>query len=126
MFLDDIPYDAWRNDYMLGAQRQVRTRPVVIAVGPDQSLCLGPPPNALYTVTGDYWVAPSLMALDTDLPAGLPKRFHMLIVYDAMKKYAGYESAPEVYARGTEESARMKARLFAVRGPTVGFGGALA
>jgi hypothetical protein len=126
MFLDDIPYDVWRNCYMLGAERQVRTRPVVIAVGPDQSLCLGPPPNALYTITGDYWSAPVPMLLDTDLPVGLPTRFHMLIVYNAMKKYAGYESAPEVYARGSEESGRMMRQLLVVRAPMVTFGGSLA
>jgi hypothetical protein len=111
---------------MFGAQRTVQTRPVVVAVGPDQSLNLGPPPNGLYTVTADYFVAPSVMVLDTDIPLGLPTRFHMLIVYRAMMKYAGYESAPEVYQRGSEESARMRAQLMAVRAQRIGFGGALA
>jgi hypothetical protein len=98
----------------------------VVAVGPDQSLNLGPPPNGLYTVTADYFVAPSLLVLDTDIPAGLPARFHLLIVYRTMMKYAGYESAPEVYQRGSEEHGRMYARLQAVRAPRMAFGGALA
>jgi hypothetical protein len=126
MWLDDIPFDAWRNYYMYGAQRRVKTRPVVIAVGPDQSLNLGPPPNGNYTITGDYFVAPSEMVADTDIPLGLPTRFHMLIVYRAMMKYAGYESAPEVYQRGSEENAGMYAQLQAVRAPSIQFGGALA
>jgi hypothetical protein len=125
-FLEEIPFDTWRDTYMFGAQRTVQTRPVVVAVGPDQSLNLGPPPNGLYTVTADYFVAPSVMVLDTDIPLGLPTRFHMLIVYRAMMKYAGYESAPEVYQRGSEESARMRAQLMAVRAQRIGFGGALA
>jgi hypothetical protein len=125
-WLDEIPFDNWRDEYMFGAQREVQTRPVVIAVGPDQSLNLGPPPNSLYTVTGDYFVAPSAMAADTDVPAGLPTRFHMLIVYLAMVKYAGYEAAPEVSQRGMTESARMMAQLMAVRAPRIAFGGALA
>jgi hypothetical protein len=111
---------------MVGAMRAVQTRPVVIAVGPDQSLCLGPPPNALYTITADYFVAPTEMVADTDIPAGLPTRFHMLIVYRAMMKYAGFESAPEVYQRGSEENAGMYAQLLAVRAPRMSFGGALA
>jgi hypothetical protein len=126
MFLDEIPYDAWRNAYMLGAMRRVQTRPYVIAVGPDQSLCLGPPPNALYTITGDYWVAPTEMSADTDVPAGLPTRFQMLIVYRTMMKYAGYESAPEVYERGSQENAGMYAQLLAVRAPRMSWSGALA
>lgn len=125
-FLDEIPFDSWRNSYMLGAMRNVQTRPVAIAVGPDQSLNLGPPPNGQYTITGDYFVAPTEMAADTDLPVGLPTRFHMLIVYRTMMKYGGYESAPEVYQRGSEENAGMYAQLQAVRAPRISFGGALA
>jgi hypothetical protein len=126
MYLDEIPYDRWRDSYMLGAMRAQQTRPYVVAIGPDQSLCLGPPPNGLYTVTGDYFVAPSEMALDSDVPTGLPTRFHMLIVYRTMLKYAGYESAPEVYQRGSEENAGMYAQLEALRAPAISFGGALA
>lgn len=125
-FLDEVPFDAWRNAYMLGAQRTVQTRPVVMAVGPDQSICLGPPPDGTYTITGDYFVAPTEMAADTDIPVGLPTRFHMLIVYRTMMKYAGFESAPEVYQRGSEENAGMYAQLMAVRAQRMSFGGALA
>lgn len=124
--IDDIPFDAWRNSYMFGAMRLVQTRPIVAAVGPDQSLCLGPPPNGLYTVTADYFVAPTEMVADTDVPVGLPTRFHMLVVYRAMMKYAGYESAPEVYQRGSEENAGMYAQLMAARAPRLVWGGALA
>jgi hypothetical protein len=125
-YLDEVPFDTWRDSYMFGAQRSVQTRPVVVAVGPDQSLNLGPPPNGLYTVTADYFVAPSEMVADTDVPVGMPTRFHMLIVYQAMIKYAGYESAPEVEQRGASESTRMLAQLMALRAPRIGFGGALA
>jgi hypothetical protein len=126
MFLDQITFDDWRNSYMLGAMRTVQTRPVAIAVGPDQSLCLGPPPNGDYTITGDYFVAPSVMVADTDVPIGLPSRFHMLIVYRVMMKCAGYESASELYQRGSEENAGMYAQLMAARAPRPSFGGALA
>ncbi len=126
MFLEEIPYDDWRDGYMLGAMRSVQTRPVAIAIGPDQSLCLGPPPNAQYTITGDYFVAPSEMVLDADVPVGLPLRFHMLPVYRCMMKAGGYESAPELYQRGSEENAGMYAQLMQVRAPRPWFGGALA
>lgn len=123
--LDDIPFDSWRNSYMLGAMRNVQTRPVAVAVGPDESLNFGPPSNGLYTITADYWLAPSVMTNDTDVPTGLPLRFHMLPVYKTMIKYGGYESAPEVYTRGTSEYNRMFAQLEALRLPPIAFGGGL-
>lgn len=125
-FLDEVPFDVWRDDYMLGANRSVQTRPVAIAVGPDQSLNVGPPSNGLYTVTGDYFVAPSLMTADADVPTGLPLRFHMLIVYKAMKKYAFYESAAEVLSRANAEYGPMMNQLEGARLPKLAFAGALA
>jgi hypothetical protein len=125
MYLDDIPYDDWRDYWMLGANRSVQTRPIVAAVGSDQSLCLGPPPNELYTIEADYFVAPVNMVLDADIPFGLPTRFHMLVVYKAMQSYAGYESAPEVLQRGTQQYATMYAQLLAARAPRMSWGGSL-
>lgn len=127
VFMEEISFDAWRDGYMFGAQRSVRTRPYVIAVGPDQSLNLGPPPNSNYTVTGDFFVAPTDMVADADIPIGLPKRFYMLPVYRAMIKYGGYEAAPEVSQRGTEENAGMYSQLTMARAPRISWGmGALA
>jgi hypothetical protein len=126
MELLEIPFDDWRDQYMLGANRSVQTRPTVIAVGPDNSLCLGPPPNGAYTVTGDYFRAPADMVLDTDTPTGLPPQFHLLIVYYAMTKYAGYESAPEVMQRGAASAADTLAQLMSLRAPRFVYAGALA
>jgi len=124
--MEDIPYDTWRDAYMRGPMRLVQTRPMVCAVGPDQSLCLGPPPDGTYTITADYFLAPSVMAVDSDVPNGLPARFSMLVVYFAMIKYGQFEAAEEVTQRGQSESTRMMAQLMAVRAPSVSFGGALA
>ena len=125
-FLDKIPFDTWRNAYMLGAMRNVQTRPVAIAFGPDESICLGPPPNGLYTIYGDYYVAPSAMVADTDVPALLPAQFHMIIVNKAMMKYGGYEAAPEVFQRGNQEYQLALDQLEALKVPQMSFAGALA
>lgn len=125
MFLDWIPFDSWRDGYMLGAMRAVTTRPVAFAIGPDKSICLGPPPNGLYTITADYWFAPTVMEDDADVPLGLPAQFHMAIVYKAMQMYAGYEAAPEVFQRGETEYNNLMAPLEAKYLPEVGFAGAL-
>lgn len=126
LFLEEIQFDTWRDTYLFGANRNVRTRPVVVAIGPDESVNLGPPPNGDYTITADYFLAPSTMVADTDTPTGLPTRFHMLIVYKAMFKYAAYESAPDVTQRAQLEYGPLYTALEAIRLPRIAFGGALA
>lgn len=134
-FVNEIPmdllrgpegFDNWREVYMLGANRNVQTRPVVVAIGPNMEVCVGPPPNALYTITGDYYVAPTLMAADTDTPFGLPARYHMLIVYDALLKYGYYEAAADVLSRARAERGRLNDELEALYAPGFGIAGALA
>jgi len=104
-FLDNVPYDAWRNAYMYGANQTVVTRPVAIAEGPQNQLCLGPASDGTYTVKGDFYWAPQELVADTDVAQNLsgtfilPRKFQMLIVYKAMQYYAAYESAPEVNQR---------------------------
>ena len=124
--LAEVPFDVWRSTYMSNANRNVRSRPMVFAVGPNQSLCLGPNVSAAYTVTADYFMVAPVLALDADVPFGLPANYRMLIVYRAMIKYGGFESAPEVSQRGMQENAGMYAQLTALRAPRISFGGALA
>ena len=126
IYLDWISYDNWRDEYMYGAMRDVKTRPMAVSIGPDKSVCLGPPPNDQYTITADYFLAPTVMTADTDVPTGLPARFHILIVYSAMMMYAAYESAPEVYQRGQAKYKELMSELEAQYMPEVTFGGALA
>lgn len=123
--LDNIAYDTWRNVYMFGAMRLIQTRPVAIAIGPDESLCLGPPPNNLYTITGDYFMAPTVMLLDTDVPTNLPTKFHRILVYAAMMMYAGYEAASEVYQRGSLGYDLLLSELQPIKTPEARFAGAL-
>lgn len=124
--LAPISYDDWRNGYMMGAQRLVTTRPFVMAVSPDDGIVVGPPPNGLYTIEGDYFVAPQVLAADADVPTGLPAQYHMLIVYRAMKKYAGYEAAPEVAIRAEDEYVPMYRQLESKYGQEIETCGALA
>lgn len=126
IFMDPIGFDAWRDGYMYGAMRTVQTRPVAIAIGPNNQLCLGPPPAVGYTITGDYFMAPTAMEADDDTPTGLPLQFHMLIVYLAMTYYARYESAPEVLDAGQSGYATLMRRLESLQAQTIHAGGPLA
>ena len=126
IFMDRLDYDIWRDGYFYGALRNAKTRPVVISVAPDKSLCFGPPSDGSYTITGDFYLSPTPMVQDSDTPLGLPTQYHMLIVYRAMKKYAMYEAAPEVMQRAEMEYDRMFRELDSNYGPKVRMGGALA
>lgn len=121
-----IAYEQWRNGYMIGVQRSVTTRPIVVAIGPGETVVVAPPPTAGFTITADYFVAPSAMTTNTDTPVGLPLPFHMLIVYLAMTFYAGYESAPEVLDRAQAGYAPMMRRLERLRAQPITAAGALA
>lgn len=126
IFMSPITYDEWRDAYMYGALRQVKTRPVTVAIAPDKSVCVGPPSNGLYTIEGDYFLQPQSFVNDGDVPTGLQAQFHMLIVYKAMKKYAGYEAAPEVAARAEDEYNPLYRSLEGRYGPRIMEGAALA
>jgi hypothetical protein len=127
IYMDDIPYDVWRNSYMYGAMRVVQTRPIAIAISPtNKALCIGPPSNGQYTITGDYFVMPSVMVNDIDVPFGIPLQFHRLITYIAMQMYGSYEAAPEVTQRGMQGEMKLRAQLEVTHTPEMTFGGALA
>lgn len=125
IFMQEISYDAWRDGYMYGAQAGVKTRPIAIAIGPDKSLCFGPPSDGTYTMYGDYYQASTYMALDTDVPFGLPPFYHVIIVAKAMTMYGEYESAQEVLDRGTKWYNSLLARLELTNTPGVDFAGSL-
>lgn len=126
IFLDWISYDAWRNAYAYGAEQTITTRPVAIAIGPNNSICVGPYPTSAYTLTGDYIRAPSIMTTNTDEPLYLPLQFQTAIVWRAMWYYGMYENAPEVVNRGDMLYKRMIRQLQNLRLPMVTPGRTLA
>jgi hypothetical protein len=103
-YLSYLDWAPFKHLYLRGSQ--TNNRPVHFTVDPQDRLLLGPNPNAVYTVTGEYQMSAQVLAADGDTPE-MPAQFHQLIVYRAMEKYAGYRSAPEVMARGVSEGNRM-------------------
>ena len=72
--------------------------PGVISAKADDKLFLGPTPDAIYYVTGNYWKNIQELAVDADIPE-MPSDFHMAIVYRALVKYGFDSVSPEVLAR---------------------------
>jgi len=89
---------------------QTSGHPVHISVDPADNIVIGPQPDGVYVVTGDYYKAAQTLSDDSDTPE-MPARFHNLIVYEVMEDYGLSEPAPEVYARGRARGRRMRAAL---------------
>ena len=103
-FLIFLPWGEFRYLYKTGSQ--TNQQPIHFTIDPQNNLVLGPQPDAIYTITGDYERSAQVLAADSDTPE-MPSRFHQLIVYEAMKKYAGSTAAPEVMFRATGEGRRL-------------------
>jgi len=129
--VNHMPWDDFRNVYLYAQQRVTQNRPVIVAVAPDKSLWFGPVPDTAsgpgdsYTISCEVWLAPYALSADTDTPL-MPSQFHMAIVYKTMLKYAGYEAAPEVLARGNEELQKMMNALYTDQQPIIHSGPPLA
>lgn len=126
-----MDWDDFRNIYYYATQHTNYARPVIVSVAPDKSLWFGPIPDQAtgpgdsYTIACECWLAPQVLAVDADTPL-MPPQYHMAIVYRAMMAYAGYESAPEVFARGKSLYDEMMNKLYVDQLPVMVSGPPLA
>jgi len=97
-----VVYD-WR-DFRYQYIRATHTAgyPGAISVKVDNTLHLGPTPDAVYRVTGNYWKDAQELVADADVPE-MPADFHMAIVYRALVKYGYNTVSPEILARAEVE-----------------------
>lgn len=121
--LSYMPYESWRNVYQFGAMRTSYSRPSRITIAPNNSLGLGSVPLSGYTVLGDYYSAPILLAADSDVPALPLTHNHMIIVWKALMAYAASEEVATLYAWGKSNYDTLYDKLLADQGPVLSFGG---
>lgn len=120
-----IDYNLFRRLYKFGTQQSNTGQPVYVSVDDDDRIVLGPNPGDIYTIRGNYQRAPQTLAVDADTP-DMPSRFHDLIVYYAMQRYAVNSIAPEVLARARLEGNRILASLEQSQLPEMSLGAPLA
>lgn len=118
-----VPWESFSLIYRIGTQNS--GYPVHITANPQDNIVIGPKPNGIYTVTSDYQRSAQILDEDADVPE-MPTQFHMLIVYEAMRSYGYFESAPEVLAKGTEYGDRMMSDLRVNQLPGFRLGGPMA
>jgi hypothetical protein len=106
-YMTPLDYGDFRNMYMFGAMNDQAQQPNLFAVRPrDRALLLGPKPDGVYTVAGEFQRAARRMVNPLDLPGGglYPVEYEMLIVWLAVQKYAGYEGAGALYQVATAQA----------------------
>jgi len=91
-----LSYKKWRDTYRVGMNVRSSDKPVYITVLPNNKVRFEPKPDKIYTVEGDYKRSTQTLAANDDELTSFPDDFHMLIVWQALKYYGFYESAPEV------------------------------
>jgi hypothetical protein len=101
-FLEYYPWGTFREAYLFGNHRVVTGRPTVISVKPNNAMTFWAIPDAVYTVTGEYYKSAQIMTGDTSIPV-IPTRFQMIIVWKALMHYGAYAGADEKYAHGSNE-----------------------
>jgi hypothetical protein len=96
--LIELKYEAFRDHFPKANQG----RPTYFCILPNGQFKVNTLPDQAYLITFDYYKNPQILAANTDVP-WLPTEYHLLIVFEAMLSYGGYENASEVY-----QSARTK------------------
>lgn len=105
-YMAALSYDEWRDVYLYGTARTTYEQPLFVARVPStDGLALGPIPRSGYTIVGDYYLAPQILAVDGDIP-DLPERHNSLgIVWKAMLDYGYYKLKTEAIQRATSKYA---------------------
>ena len=118
-----LPWSYFQAIYRIGTQNN---GPIIhVTIDPQNNLVIGPKPDAVYTVTGEYQMSALEFSADGDTPE-FPSRFHDLVVYKAMEKYGLYHAAAEVIERGRVEGNRLMRQLEADQRPETLLGAPLA
>jgi hypothetical protein len=97
-FCVHMRYPEFRDFWQFSSRRQTKGRPLNVAVDTETHLCVAPIPDQDYFMTLQYLIEPDALSQDDDVPV-LPNRFHMAIVWRALRHYGMFESAPEVVVR---------------------------
>lgn len=79
----------------------VTGEPEAVVIQPDNKLLVLPTPSAAYTISYNYYKAPTVLTLDSSEPL-IPARFQRVIIGRALMLYGNFELAEEIKLQGQE------------------------
>jgi hypothetical protein len=115
-----VDWLTWRRFYDRGAQ--TNNRPTCYTISPAGEFCLGPAPDAVYVVGGEYRQTAQILAANADTP-NLPSRFHDIIKWRALMLLAEFDEAPTAMATAGSNYTRMLGDLERDQLPRITIGG---
>ena len=108
--LEYLPWDDFRDIYLIGSSRTTTGRPGVFSIEPDDTITFDVLPDAAYTAVGEYFKTPDVLSGDADEPV-FPSNYHMAIVYRAMMFFGADYAADEKYTHGYNEYRKILRKL---------------
>ena len=84
-----------------GVIDETASRPIQATRQPSGDLVLYPKPDGIYSIEFESFRRPQLLVVNVDEPE-MPSEFHMLIVYEALKRFGKAENAEETLRLGEE------------------------
>jgi len=123
-YLCPMLWNDYRQCYLFGSTRTAEGLPSYFSIRPDQSLDFYLVPDAIYTVVGEYFKAPTELVANLDEPI-FPSQFHLMIVWRALMLYAAFDAANEKYIHGKNEYKKLLLRLEIDQLPQMTFGAPL-
>lgn len=118
-----IPWSYFMSIYRRGTQNA--GPPIHISIDPQNNLVLGPKPDAIYTISGEYQMTRLNWTADGDTPE-MPEQFQDVIWKKALEKYGRYHAAGEVLSRGQVEGGYAMRLLENNQLPGINYGAPLA
>ena len=117
-----LPWEQFRVTYPTA--QIVAGTPTVWTIRPDKAFVVNAKPAANADFTLERFKNPTDMALDADIPA-LESEFHMVIVWRAAMKYAGFDEAGSVYQNAKAQHDFLMSGMGLNDLPDIEFGAAL-
>lgn len=103
-----LTYDDYRDQY----PTLITGVPTAFTIRPDGQIALNASPDAAYTLSFEGYTKPAYFAAGTDVPA-FDERFHMVIAWNALKEYALFDEANELFQKANVNYEQLLAELSA-------------
>jgi len=98
-FLNGMRFPEYRDYWLFSSRRTTESRPLDVAIDNETLLNIAPIPDQDYYLALQYQAMPAELINDADTPDIIPARYHLAIVWRALRHYGMFEAAPEVVTR---------------------------
>lgn len=103
-----IDHDKWMERYRFNDFND--GQPAIATMADADTLLVNAKPDIAYQLKGDFWKKPSALAINADLP-NMPERWHMLIVWEAVKMAAQDRENATLYNKAEERANRLRDQM---------------